>query len=188
MEEKKKPEEEAQASTANRPEVVPSFNSDRWTKIIITVYLFVLSAILVILAVMIWPSQGHNPSEAELILIVVIFGALGSMVHALRSFSWHVIKPGEWGTNWLLRYFLMPPTGAAIALVFYAIVRGGFYTPKSGASASLSLPWIFAAVAAVVGMFKEAATSKLKDIAQAILKKPPDPIKEGENRVKGSKS
>jgi hypothetical protein len=178
MEEKKKQKEEAQAPPAKRTGGATPFDGDRLTKIIITAYLFVISTIIVIVAVMIWPPQDQNPSEAQLILIVVIFGALGSVVHALRSFSWHVVEQGEWGTNWLLRYFLMPPTGAAIALLFYAIVRGGFYTP--GSEQDATLPWIFAAVAAIVGMFKEAASSKLKDIAQAILKKPPDPIKDRE--------
>ncbi len=148
-------------------------NSDRKVKIIIASYLFVLSVILIVCAVMLWPSKYQVNDEVRLLAIVAIFGALGSMVHALRSFNWHVVLPGKWGTNWLLRYILLPPTGAAIALVFYAIVRAGFYSPAKDTTESL--PWIIAAVAALVGMFREAATSKLKDIAQAILKKPPDP-------------
>lgn len=158
-------------------------NGDRKTKIIIASYLFALSVILIVCAAVFWPSESQVNDEKHLLAIVAIFGALGSMAHALRSFNWHVVLPGSWGTNWLLRYVLLPPTGAAIALVFYAIVRAGFYSPSTDTTASL--PWIMAAVAALVGMFREAAASKLKDVAQAILKKPRD-IRNGEKeKAKG---
>ena len=147
-------------------------NGDRKIKIIIAAYLFVVSVILIISAAGFWPSESQANDEKHLLAIVAIFGALGSMVHALRSFNWHVVLRGKWGPNWLLRYVLLPPTGAAIALVFYAIVRAGFYSPAQGGTESL--PWIIAAVAALVGMFREAAASKLKDLAQAILKTPRD--------------
>jgi hypothetical protein len=147
-------------------------NGDRKTKIIIASYLFALSVILIVCAAVFWPSESQVNDEKRLLAIVAIFGGLGSMAHALRSFNWHVVLPGTWGTNWLLRYVLLPPTGAAVALVFYAIVRAGFYSPAQDATESL--PWIIAAVAALVGMFREAAASKLKDVAQAVLKKPPD--------------
>jgi hypothetical protein len=154
-------------------------NGDRKIKIIIASYLFVLSVILIVCAAKFWPSESQVDDERYLLAIVAIFGALGSMVHALRSFNWHVVLPGRWGVNWLLRYILLPPIGAAIALVFYAIVRAGFYSPKNDTTvvsqaSRESLPWIVAAVAALVGMFREAAASKLKDVAQAILKKPRD--------------
>jgi hypothetical protein len=158
-------------------------NGDRKIKIIIAAYLFVLAVILIVCAVVFWPSEYQANDEKHLLAIVAIFGALGSMVHALRSFNWHVVLRGKWGPNWLLRYVLLPPTGAAIALVFYAIVRAGFYSPAQGGTESL--PWIIAAVAALVGMFREAAASKLKDLAQAILKTPPDIRNSKKEKTKG---
>lgn len=179
------------------PESPESLRRSRKVKIAIAAYLFVCFVLLIIIAAQIWPDHTlfsapsaettktyflffeiQIPDEIRLILLVAIFGAMGSMVHALRSFNWHVVIKGPWTTSWLLRYILQPPTGAAIALVFYAIVRGGFYSP-SGSSAAADqtqtgdpLPWVFAALAAIVGMFKEQAASKLKDIAEAVLKKP----------------
>ncbi len=180
------------------PESPESLRKSRNVKIAITVYLFVCFVFLLIIAVQMWPAHTLFskdtstetpktcflffkvlvPDETRLIILVAVFGALGSMVHTLRSFNWHVVIKGPWTTSWLLRYILQPPTGAAIALVFYAIVRGGFYSPGGGADTANqaqstdSIPWVFAAVAAIVGMFKEQAASKLKDIAEAVLRKP----------------
>ena len=70
--------------------------------------------------------------EVRLLLIVILSGALGSLVHTLRSIYWYVgNKSLKW--SWLSMYVLLPFCGAALALVFYFVVRGGFFVPQGQA-------------------------------------------------------
>jgi hypothetical protein len=87
----------------------------------------------------------------------------------LRSVYWYIgnrnlIK------SWLAMYFMMPFAGAALALVFYLLVRGGFFSPQS--SFQQTSPFGFAAFAALIGMFSSQAVLKLKDVAEVLLSKP----------------
>ena len=107
--------------------------------------------------------------EQILLLLVILGGALGSLVHCLRSVYWYIgnrslIK------SWMAMYFMMPFAGAALALVFYLLVRGGFFSPQS--SFQQTSPFGFAAFAALIGMFSSQAVLKLKDVAEVLLSKP----------------
>ena len=67
--------------------------------------------------------------EQRLLLLVIFGGALGTLVHCLRSVYWYIgnrslIK------SWTAMYFMMPFAGAALSLVFYLVVRGGFFSPS----------------------------------------------------------
>jgi hypothetical protein len=64
-------------------------------------------------------------------------------------------------------YFMLPFNGAAIALIFYFIIRGGFMTTIDKENALVSI-----AVAALVGLYSEQAALKLRHIANAVLTKP----------------
>ena len=108
-------------------------------------------------------------AEQRLILIVLISGALGSLLHALRSIGWYVGNR-ELVQSWLLSYLILPITGATIALLFYVVIRGGFFSPTS--SFEQTSPFGFAALAALVGMFTPQAVLKLKEVAETILSKP----------------
>jgi len=107
--------------------------------------------------------------EQILLLLVILGGALGTLVHCLRSVYWYV---GERSLvkSWMAMYFMMPFAGAALALVFYLLVRGGFFSPQS--SFQQTSPFGFAAFAALVGMFSSQAVLKLKDVAEVLLSKP----------------
>lgn len=104
--------------------------------------------------------------EDRLFLIVLFSGALGGLVYALRSVTWYIgNRRLKW--SWTALYFLTPFTSAAIALVFYFVVRGGFFSPTS--SVSDTSPFGFAALAALIGMFTEQAANKLRDVAATVL-------------------
>jgi hypothetical protein len=165
-------------------------HDDRGIRIAIAVYLYALFALLAVAIVQIWPSHALFGEDAKplpasilffkvtisdemrLLTLVILLGAIGSLAHSFRSFYWHVVRPGKWTPSWLIRYYLQPPAGATIALVFYLFVRAGFWSPDPGGEEE-DLVWIAAALAVMVGMFKEQGASKLKDIAEAVLKKPP---------------
>jgi hypothetical protein len=104
--------------------------------------------------------------EDRLLLIVLFAGALGGLGHALRSLGWYIgNRRLKW--SWSALYFLTPFMSAAIALVFYFVIRGGFFSPTS--SVSDTSPFGFAAVAALIGMFTEEAINKLRNVASTLL-------------------
>lgn len=107
--------------------------------------------------------------EQILLLLVILGGALGSLVHCLRSVYWYVGNRSL-VKSWTAMYLMMPFAGAALSLVFYLLIRGGFFSPQS--SFQQTSPFGFAAFAALVGMFSSQAVLKLKDVAEVLLSKP----------------
>lgn len=107
--------------------------------------------------------------EVRLLWIVMLAGALGSLIHALRSVYWYVgNRKFVW--SWIGKYLVLPFSGSALAVVFYFVVRGGFFSPQAG-FANTS-PFGFAAMAALVGLFSEQAVLKLQQIAETVFTKP----------------
>lgn len=112
---------------------------------------------------------GNLDDESLLLLIVAMAGALGSMVHAIRSFYWYV-GHGELVRSWMWKYILLPFVGAILALAFYMVFRGGLFSPS--ADLEQVRPFGFAAMAVLVGMFSEQALLKLKKVANTLFTKP----------------
>jgi IPT/TIG domain len=109
--------------------------------------------------------------ETRLLLLVMLSGALGSLMHSLRSLYWYTgNRMMVW--SWMAFYLLLPVTGAILAIIFYFVVRGGFFS--STASFETTSPFGFAALSALVGLFSPQATLKLKEIAETIFAKPGD--------------
>jgi len=138
-----------------------------WLGTLVVVYLVAVAVGLLVALVALWPS-GPNFEEAELLLVVILSGALGGMVHALRSLYWY-IGNRDLVHSWLAMYVLLPFVGAVLGLVFYLVVRGGFFSPQAGAEQTS--PYGFAALAALVGVFSEQAVLKLKQVAETLLTK-----------------
>src|SRR5262249_8226091 len=104
--------------------------------------------------------------EVRLLLIVILAGALGSLVHTVRSVYWYVgNRKLKW--SWLAKYILQPFAGSALAVIFYVVVRGGFFSPQT--TFENTSPFGFAALAALVGLFSEQAVLKLKKVAETVL-------------------
>jgi hypothetical protein len=108
-------------------------------------------------------------AEQRLLLIVILSGILGGLVHAIRSLGWY-IGNRELVRSWLPYYALLPLTGAMIAVAFYLVIRGGFFSP-SGSFRDTS-PFGFAAMSVLVGMFSTPAALKLQQLAETMLTKP----------------
>jgi hypothetical protein len=104
--------------------------------------------------------------DKTMVLMVLLAGALGGLVHALRSLFWYA---GEqkllW--NWVPMYLLLPFSSAALGFVFYLVIRAGLYQPTAGTS------YLLVGMAALVGMFSAQATEKLKAVAEGIFSKAP---------------
>jgi hypothetical protein len=107
--------------------------------------------------------------EVRLLLIVILAGALGSLVHTVRSVFWYVgNRLLKW--SWVPKYILQPFAGSALAVIFYVVVRGGFFSPQT--TFENTSPFGFAALAALVGLFSEQAVLKLKKVAETVLESP----------------
>ncbi|HEV7920283.1 MAG TPA: hypothetical protein VGR02_05775 [Thermoanaerobaculia bacterium] len=107
-------------------------------------------------------------NERRLVLIVILCGAIGGFVYALRSYFWYVGNEKlTW--SWVPLYLVAPFTSALLAVVMYLVIRGGFF---SGASTvSDTSPYAFAALAALVGLFHRETAEKLRQIFEVAFTK-----------------
>ena len=104
--------------------------------------------------------------EQRLLILVITAGALGSLVHALRSAYWYVGNRNL-VRSWVPKYLLLPFCGATLAVLFYLVVRGGFFSPRAGFTQTS--PFGFCALACLVGLFSEQAVLKLKQLAETLF-------------------
>jgi hypothetical protein len=118
--------------------------------------------------------------EDRLLLLVLLAGVLGSLIHGLRSFVWYVgNRRAVW--SWSAYYIALPFIGAGIAFIFYLVIRGGFFS--TSATVGDTSPVGFAAIAALIGMFTEQAVQKLKSVSETIL----SPAEKGKDHIDGPK-
>jgi hypothetical protein len=106
--------------------------------------------------------------EQRVLLIALLCGALGALLHAVRSLSVYVGNR-KFRYSWLMLYALLPFSGSLLALVFYVVVRGGFFAPNAGVGNTS--PFAFAAMALLVGLFNQVAIEKLKQVAESFFTK-----------------
>jgi len=118
-----------------------------------------------------WAFAGRTreiTAELRLILLVLFVGGFSASVFGLNSFANYsgqeLLK-----ANWLWLYFARPIIGAGVAFVFYLIVRGGFLA-GTNVDVKAVTPFGFVAVAALVGMFSDAAINKLNDIFDTMFR------------------
>jgi hypothetical protein len=114
--------------------------------------------------------------EHATFLVITLSGALGGIIHTLRSLYWYVGNR-SFRRSWLLLYPCVPVVGSALAVIFYIVVRGGLLSTQV-ASTDLN-PYGFAAIAALVGLFSSEAISKLKQVFSTIF----SPAEEGKDHV-----
>ncbi len=106
--------------------------------------------------------------EQRLFVIVLLAGALGATLHAVRSLTWYIgNRQLVW--SWLAFYLALPLVGSLLGGSFYMIVRGGFF---SSGSIQATNTFGFAALGVLIGMFTTPAVLKLKEVAETVLAKP----------------
>ena len=153
-------------------------------------YLLVAFATLVVLLIRLWPfvdtgtSQAATPETEEidlffdwlpitidhsqsLILLAATVGAIGSFLHAATSLT-DYIGNRRFLARWAAWYALRLPVGAALAVVFYLVIRAGFITSDAGSE--VVNPFGIAAVAGMAGMFSKQATDKLREVFETFFK------------------
>lgn len=103
-------------------------------------------------------------------LVVALAGALGGLIHTIRSAAWYVgNRELKW--SWLPFNLLLPIVGALGGTVFYLVLRAGLFSPST--SAAHASPFGFAAVAVLAGLFSEQALEKLRQLAANLFAERP---------------
>jgi len=110
--------------------------------------------------------------ELRFLLMVLLTGALGSSIFALKSFA-DYLGDEKLLESWFTFYLIQPVEGAGIAFVFYVVVRGGFF---AGTSTDLKTVNMFGvcAIAALTGMFSDTAFQKLNELFDSMFKSKDD--------------
>ncbi len=71
---------------------------------------------------------GEMTVEVRLLLLVIISGALGGLLRSLSSFA-KFVGTRTFVSSWITHYYFQPLIGALLALIFYLVIRGGFFRP-----------------------------------------------------------
>jgi hypothetical protein len=111
--------------------------------------------------------QAPITREAQLLLLAICAGAVGSYVHAIKSLA-DFIGNRTLTASWFWWYITRPFLGMAMALIFYAVLRGGFLA-GTAADAKVVNPFGVVAVGALVGMFADKAAQKLGEIFDTLF-------------------
>jgi hypothetical protein len=107
-----------------------------------------------------------TPGTALLVLVMIV-GALGSLIHVATSFA-DFLGNRRFYLSWSAWYLLRPVVGASLALLLYFAVRGGFLS-ASAQSSSIN-PYGIAALAGLAGLFSKQATDKLREVFETLFK------------------
>jgi hypothetical protein len=110
---------------------------------------------------------GKVTRDVDLMLLVLLAGALGAWIHVGRSYV-DFVGNRAFRVSWIPWYVLHPLLGSALALVFYLAVRGGFF--MTGTRGTDVNPYGITGVAALVGLFSKQATNKLAEVFDTLFK------------------
>ena len=180
-------EQEGGAPDVPTPTVAQARKPVGWFRVtLLALYLLGLAAVCVCGLFTLWPGAPTDPThennvslfaisfavtdETRTLALVLVAGALGALVHAMRSLYWYV-GHRELRPNWILQYLLLPVVGSTLGALVYLAVRGGLLPTQQGAAA-LS-PLGMAAVSGVVGMFSSQAVTKRHQVADSLFSKAP---------------
>jgi hypothetical protein len=106
--------------------------------------------------------------EVQLLLLVIVAGALGSYLHAIKSLT-DFIGNRTLTASWYWWYISRPFLGMAMGTIFYAVLRGGFLA-GTPADAKVVNPFGVVAIGALVGMFADKAAQKLAEIFETLFR------------------
>jgi hypothetical protein len=125
------------------------------------------------------PGDSSGNWELNLLVLVLCFGTLGGLVHLFSSLSRYV-GDRRLQRSWLLFYYLRPPVGALLAVVFYFVLRLGVLSPAQITSVDAKAVNVYGVLtfAALAGMFARQAVDKLAEIFEVLFKKVKEDISE----------
>lgn len=127
----------------------------------------------------IWPSGLEIESSQRVVIIVLLCGGIGGLVHSVASFSLHMARR-DFSKSWTWWYILRPFQGSIVAFAIYFVFAAGFAgqsdvkATNSPAELATLMTELYraAAVAVLVGMFSAQSVEKLRQIADTVLAEP----------------
>ena len=115
----------------------------------------------------VWGGEYPITLELRLILLVFAVGGFAAGIAGMKSFADYVGED-RLSSKWYWFYYAEPFVGAGLAFVFYLVMRGGLMTGTSADIKAVN-PFGFAAIAALVGMFSDAAFRKLNEVFDTLF-------------------
>lgn len=115
----------------------------------------------------VWGVEHSITLELRLILLVLAVGGFAACIAGMKSFADYVGED-RLSSKWYWFYYAEPFVGAGMAFVFYLVMRGGLMTGTNADIKAVN-PYGFAAVAALVGMFSDAAFRKLNEVFDTLF-------------------
>jgi hypothetical protein len=109
-------------------------------------------------------------ADVQLLMLVMVAGALGSFLHTATSFA-DFVGNEKLARSWLWWYLLKPFVGMGLAVIFYLVIRGGFLS--AGTEAGKVNIYGIAALAGLTGMFSKQATDKLGEVFSTLFQTRP---------------
>src|ERR1051325_407924 len=106
--------------------------------------------------------------ETRLVLLVLFAGGLGSYLHAIKSLVDYIGNQTA-RESWFWFYITRPFVGMSLALIFYAVIRGGFLAGTPADARSVN-PFGVVALSGLVGMFADKAAQKLSEVFDAMFR------------------
>ena len=122
--------------------------------------------------------------DLSVFCVVVAASAIGSMVHALMSFTTYAGNR-QFRASWIPWYLLRVLHGVSLALILYSVTRAGLLVSDSSGSGTNLFG--AAAVGGMAGLFAKQAADKLEEIFDTIFRTGPgygdatrrDPTRDG---------
>ena len=114
-----------------------------------------------------WLGPWEISAEARLYLLVLLMGALGSSVYALKSIGDYRGANKLLG-SWTVFYLIQPFEGSGIAILMYLVVRGGFL--GTGSTSDSINVFGMCAIAGLSGAFSDTAFMKLNEVFDTLFK------------------
>jgi hypothetical protein len=116
------------------------------------------------------PSAACSAGELDVLIMVMLMGALGALLRLIGSLG-KFIGNRQLLRSWISYYMLMPLEGAALAPIFYLVLRVGVLAPPSANNAvDLNVFGVYA-IAGLTGLFAKQAMEMLKDVFAVIFKR-----------------
>ncbi len=110
----------------------------------------------------------NNIEDSQTILIIIILvGALGASLHGLVSLGEYAGNK-SFDASWASWYAVRPFVGGVLSLLFYFVVRGGFFSNANEFDSNDF--YVIVAMASLVGLFSKQALYKLSDIFDVVFR------------------
>ncbi|MBC7815779.1 MAG: hypothetical protein IAG10_02645 [Planctomycetaceae bacterium] len=104
-----------------------------------------------------------SPRKQNILIFVLVMGALGSLLHAVASFG-SFVGNKQFAPSWCWWYVFKPCLGSGLALVVFFVVGRGFIVGES-----VDNLFGIAMISSLVGLFSDQAMLKLQELTETLL-------------------